>query len=142
MSDIIQLNIDTPMINPTSGKPVRVIDNAMLAELGIKTDLEMEQRIEEFSISVLGNVITSLFDSTPIPSSNLFSIYNEIIIDIRKARQKGDSTIEITKDSLEKFKKIFADKPPLDSKNNRHVGFVLECIELALAKAIVEPISS
>lgn len=130
------------MINPTSGKPVRVVDNSTLVNLGIKTDLEMEQRIEEFPISVLGNVISGLFDSTPIPSSSLFSIYNEIIIDIRKARQKGDSTIDITKDSLEKFKKIFADKPPQVSKNNRHVGFVLECIELALAKAIVEPIPS
>ena len=142
MSDIIKLNIDTPMINSSSGKPIRLVSNATAVELGIKTDMEMEQRIDEFPISVLGNVITTLFDATPIPSSNLFSIYNEIIIDIRKARQKGESTIQITKDSLEKFKKIFADKPPPKPENNRNVGFVLECIELALANAIVEPIPS
>lgn len=130
------------MINSSSGKPIRLVSNATAVELGIKTDMEMEQRIDEFPISVLGNVITTLFDATPIPSSNLFSIYNEIIIDIRKARQKGESTIQITKDSLEKFKKIFADKPPPKPENNRNVGFVLECIELALANAIVEPIPS
>jgi len=130
------------MINPNSGKPVRLVSNATAVELGIKTDVEMEQRIEDFPISKLGNVITTLFDVTPIPSSNLFSIYNEITIDIRKARQKGEFTIEITKDSLEKFKKIFADKPPPKPENNRNVGFVLECIELSLAKAIVEPIPS
>jgi len=130
------------MVNPSTGKPIRLVSNATAVELGIKTDMEMEQRIEEFPTSVLGNVITSLFDSTPIPSSNLFSIYNEITIDIRKARQKGESYIEITKDSLEKFKKIFADKPPPKPENNRNVGFVLECVDLALAKAIVEPIPS
>lgn len=130
------------MINSSTGKPIRLVSNATAVELGIKTDMEMEQRIEEFPISKLGNVITTLFDATPIPSSNLFSIYNEITIDIRKARQKGESTIEITKDSLEKFKKIFADKPPPKPENNRNVGFVLECIELALAKAVVELIST
>lgn len=129
------------MIDPNTGKPVRLVSNASAAELGIKNNIEIEQRIEEFPISVLGNVITSLFDDTPIPSSSLFSIYNEITIDIRKARQKGESTIEITKDSLEKFKKIFADKPPPKSENNRNVGFILECVNLALANAIVEPIS-
>ena len=129
------------MIDPNTGKPVRLVSNASAAELGIKNNIEIEQRIDEFPISVLGNVITSLFDDTPIPSSNLFSIYNEITIDIRKARQKGESTIEITKDSLEKFKKIFADKPPPKSENNRNVGFILECVDLALANAIVETIS-
>ena len=128
------------MINPSTGKPVRIVSNATAVELGIKTDMEMEQRIEEFPISVLGNVITRLFDSTPIPSSNLFSIYNEITIDIRKAKQKGESHIEITKDSLEKFKRIFADKPPPKPENNRNVGFVLECIDLALAKSVIEQI--
>lgn len=130
------------MIDPNTGKSVRLISNADAAKLGIKSNIEMEQRIEEFPISVLGNVITTLFDATSITSSNLFSIYNEITIDIRKARQKGESTIEITKHSLEKFKKIFVDNPPKDPVNNRNVGFVLECIELALAKAVVEPIPS
>lgn len=124
------------MINPSSGKPVRLVSNETIVNLGIKNDFEVQQRIEEFPISVLGDIITSLFDATPILSSNLFSIYNEIIIDIRKARQKGESTIQITKDSLEKFKKIFADKPPIESVNNRNVGFVLECVDLALANAI------
>lgn len=142
MSDVIQLNIDTPMINSSTGKPIRLVSNATATDLGIKDDFEMQQRIEEFPISKLGNVITTLFDATPIPSSSLFSIYNEITIDIRKARQKGESTIEITKDSLEKFKKIFADKPPKDPANNRNVAFVLECVDLALAKAIVEPLTS
>lgn len=128
------------MIDPGSGKPIRIVSNATAAELGIKTDIEMQLRIEEFPISVLGNVITSLFDATPVPSSNMFSIYNEITIDIRKARQKGESHIEIIKDSLEKFKKLFADKPPKEPANNRNVGFVLECIELALAKAVIEPV--
>ena len=124
------------MINPSTGKPVRIVSKATAVELGIKTDMEMEQRIEEFPISVLGNIITRLFDSTPIPSSNLFSIYNEITIDIRKAKQKGESHIEITKDSLEKFKRIFADKPPANPTDNRNVGFVLECIDYTLAKSI------
>ena len=124
-------------MDPSSGKPVRLVSNATAVELGIKNDFEVQQRIEEFPISVLGNTITTLFDSTPITSSNSFSIYNEITIDIRKARQKGESIIEITKDSLEKFKKIFADKPPPKPENNRNVGFVLECVDLALAKAIV-----
>jgi len=128
------------MMNPSTGKPIRIVSNATAADLGIKTDIEMEQRIEEFPISKLSNVITTLFDATPITSSNMFSIYNEITIDIRKAIQKGEHTIQITKDSLEKFKKIFADKPPPKPENNRNVGFVLECIDLALAKAIVEPI--
>ncbi len=130
------------MINPATGQPIRLVSNATAVNLGIKTDMEVEQRINEFPVSTLGNVITSLFDNTPIPSSSLFSIYNEIIIDIRKSRQKGESHIEVTKDSLEQFRKIFADKPPQDPKNNRNVGFVLECIELDLAKAVVEPITS
>jgi len=130
------------MINPNSGKPVRLLSNAIAVELGIKNDFEMQERIDEFPISKLSNVITSLFDATPIPTSSLFSIYNEIIIDIRKTLQKGESTIEITRDSLEKFKKIFADKPPPKTENNRNVGFVLECIDLALANAIVEPITN
>lgn len=117
---------------------MRILNNATIVNLGIKTDIEVERRIKEFPISVLGNVITTLFDMTPIPSSNLFSIYNEITIDIRKARERGESTIQLTKDSLEKFKKIFVDKPPQKPENNRNVGFVLECIELALAKAVIE----
>jgi len=141
LADIILLNIDTPMINPTTGKPIRALSNARASELGIKTNFEMEQRMDEFPISKLSDVITSLFDATPMPSSNMFSIYNDITIDIRKAKQKGDSTIQITKDSLEKFKKIFSEKPPKEPSNNRNVGFVLECIELALAKAIIAPTS-
>ena len=130
------------MIDPSSGKPIRIVSNSTATELGIKTDIEMQLRIEEFPISVLGNVITSLFDATTMSSSHLFSIYNEITIDIRKARQKGESHIEITKDSLEKFKKIFAEKPPQKPENNRNVGFVLECIELALAKSVIEPVTN
>jgi len=130
------------MIDPNTGKPVRAISASKTLELGIKNEFEMEQRKDEFPVQVLGNVITSLFDATPISSSNLFSIYNEITIDIRKARQKGESTIEITKDSLEKFKEIFADKPPPKSENNRNVGFLLECIDLALAKSIIEPVTN
>lgn len=140
MADPIKLNLDTPMINPNSGKPVRLVSTATALELGIKSDLEIEERINEFPESVLGNVIVSLFEVTPMPSNTLFSIYNEITIDIRKARQKGESHIEITKDSLEQFKKLFTDNPPKDPKDNRNVGFVLECIEMTLAKSVVEPI--
>jgi len=39
---------------------------------------------------------------------------------------------------LEKFKKIFTEKPPEEPKNNKNVGFVLECIDLALAKSVIE----
>ena len=130
------------MINPNTGLPVRVIDMTNAVKLGIKTDLEMGERVADFPISVLGNTITSLFDSVPISSSTLFSIYNEITIDIRKARQKGNSVIEISKDSLEKFKTIFAGKPPVDPKNNRNIAFIIECIDLALAKSVTETISN
>ncbi|MCH6575250.1 MAG: hypothetical protein IH795_08610 [Bacteroidetes bacterium] len=140
MSDIIQLNIDTPMIDPNTGRPVKLVTNAALLDLGIQSDMEMEKRIDEFPTSVLGNVITSLFDGTVIPSSSLFSIYNEIIIDIRKARKQGEFNIEITKHSLEQFRKIFADKPPQEPRNNRNVAFVLECIDFALAKLVTEPL--
>ena len=126
------------MIDPNTGKPVKVINKKTASDLGIQTDLELEQRIDEFPTQVLGNVITSLFDQTPMTSMNMHSIYNEIIIDIRKVREKGEFNIEITKHSLEQFKKIFADKPPKDPKNNRNVGFVLECIEFALAKSVTE----
>lgn len=130
------------MIDPNSGKPVKLVNAETTANLGIKTEIEMQQRIEDYPTQVLGNVITGLFDATPIPSRNLFSIYNEITIDIRKTRQKGESHIEITRDSLEKFKKIFADNPPPDPANNRSVGFILECVDIALAKAIVKPTPS
>ena len=137
---MIKLNIDTPMINPTTGKPVRIVSMATASELGIQTTLEMEQRVEDFPISVLSNVITQLFDVIPLPSTSLFSIYSEVVTDIRKAKQKGDSTIEISKDSLQKFKSIFADKPPQEPRNNRNVAFVLECIDFALAKLVTEPL--
>ena len=127
------------MINPNTGKPVKLVSNATAVDLGIKTDFEMEQRMDEFPTSVLGNVITSLFDTIQISSSSLFSTYNEIIIDIRKTRKKGEFNIEVTKHSLEQFRKIFADKPPQDPKNNRNVAFVLECIDYSLAKAVTEP---
>ena len=126
------------MINPNTGKPVKLVSNATAVDLGIKTDFEMEQRMDEFPTSVLGNVIASLFNDIVIPTSSLFSIYNEIIMDIRKTREKGESNIEITKHSLEEFRKIFADKPPQDPKNNRNVAFVLECIDYSLAKAVTE----
>lgn len=126
------------MIDANTGKPVRLVSTSKAVELGITNEFEMNQRIDDFPESVLGNIITSLFDATPLASSSLFSIYNEITIDIRKARQKNDHTIEISKESLEQFKKIFSDKPPADPKNNRNVAFILECIEMALAKAVVE----
>lgn len=126
------------MINPNTGKPVKLVSNATAVDLGIKTDFEMEQRMDEFPTSVLGNVIASLFNDIAIPTSSLFSIYNEIIMDIRKAREKGESNIEITKHSLEQFRKIFADKPPQDPKNNRNIAFVLECIDYSLAKSLTE----
>jgi len=126
------------MINPNTGKPVKLVSNATAVDLGIKTDFEMEQRMDEFPTSVLGNVIASLFNDIAIPTSSLFSIYNEIIMDIRKTREKGESNIEITKHSLEEFRKIFADKPPQDPKNNRNVAFVLECIDYSLAKSLTE----
>lgn len=126
------------MIDPNTGKPVKVVSNATAFDLGIKNEFEMEQRMDEFPTSVLGNVIASLFNDVTITTSTLFSIYNEIIMDIRKTREKGEFNIEITKHSLEQFRKIFADKPPQDPKNNRKVAFVLECIDYALAKAVTE----
>ena len=140
MPNLIKLNIDAPMLDPNTGKSVRLISTSKAIELGIKTEFEMQQRIDDFPESVLGNIITTLFDATPIPSSSLFSIYNEITIDIRKARQSGKNTIDISKDSLEKFKTIFSGNPPQDPKNNRNVAFVLECIEMAFAKSITETI--
>lgn len=129
------------MIDPNTGKSVRVISTAKTIELGLKTQFEIEQNLEKFPESNLGNIITSLFDATPITSSSLFSIYNEITIEIRKARQAGNNTIDISKDSLEKFKTIFSEKPPQDPKNNRNVAFVIECVEMSLAKSVINTIA-
>lgn len=138
MSDIIKLELETPLINAITGEPVHVISMEYTAKLGISTEFEMNQRIGEFPISTLGNIIITLFDATPITSMNLHSIYSEIAKKIRDAKQNNQKFIEVSKENLDQFKKIFTEKPPENPANNRNVAFVIECIELAIAKSIVK----
>lgn len=153
VSQDIELNFNTPMINLNTGQEVFNVKIEELNECGIvqyiptgniSVDQKAQQTYEEalkenkdkLSKYTLSTALNQLFDVTEMPNNSDFSLYNHVLINIRNAKQNNQGIIYLTKSELDKLKKLF-EKPPKNPQLNRIVGFVHECLEKAYVHAMI-----
>jgi len=113
MTQIVELDFTVLAVNSITGEPIPNVD--------------------------MGGILDALFDSVPTKSNKNYSLYNGILMDIRKARMKNAKTIEIDKTELETMKSILISASLENPEINRKVGFVVETIEKVLTAPIPEP---
>jgi len=133
------------MINYTTGKPIINIKPDELESLGItipvitsdgilnqKIEAEYQQALknnfDKLSKYTLYDALVQLFDSTEMPNNSDFALYADILKNMRIAKERDTNNIDISKEELEKLKKIFS-KPPKIPQLNKLYAFVLECVE-------------
>jgi len=96
---------------------------------------KIKQNRDNISKYTLATAMNQLFDITEIPTNTDFGLYADTLKNMRIAKQGNIDFIEISKDELEKLKKLFS-KPPKNPQFNRFTAFVLECLEKSYAETI------
>ncbi len=136
---------NTPMVNFNTGEEILNVTAKELAACGIvqfiptgdaQVDQRKQQQYEEalnankdnLSKYTLANALNQLFDIAELPTNSDFALYADTLRNIRIAREQKQDYIEITKEDIEKLKKIFS-KPPKNPQFNRLVAFILECFD-------------
>lgn len=131
----INLKITTPQINLVTGFPIVIKDLKRFEELGIKSEQDVMDNIDKLEKVKLGTVINSMFDVVSLPTREIFAVYSDISIKIRKALQDKKSTITISIHDLEALKKLF-EMPPKDKQVlNSQFAFVHSELDEAYVKA-------
>jgi len=104
-----------------------------------KNQLAYEKSLREnsdrLSKYTLANALNQLFDIIEMPSNSDFALYADTLKNIRIAKENNLEYIEITKEDIERLKKLFA-KPPKNPQLNRIVAFVLECMDKVHIEAL------
>lgn len=146
MTQITKLNINTPMCDFTTGKPIANLSQSLATELGIKNngftfnEKDVQEHRKEIPDLTIADVLNVCFDLVPLASKTEFATYNNILIDIRNARRQNLDHIEVDKSELELLKTIFEkgliNKPEL----NRRVGFVIEILEQTITSIVTNSI--
>jgi len=126
------------MISSLTGKPILNLSLELTKELNIKPGDSIEQFRDQIPDVTFADIFDQLFDSVPFSSNKHFAIYNNILIDIRNAKQKELGEIEIEKEDIETLKIIFEKALINKPENNRKIGFILEVIEQCIANIINE----
>jgi len=149
---LVKLYHNTVMLNFITGEEILNVKIEELDECGIvqfiptgnqqidqKSQIQYEEALkankDKLSKYTLTNALNQLFDVTELPNNSDFALYADILKNIRISREQKQDYIEITKDDLEKLKKIFA-KSPKNSQLNRIVAFVLECLNKSYVEAL------
>lgn len=84
-----------------------------------------------------GKILDVLFDLVPLKGNKNYSLYNNILIDIRNARREKSEIIETTKIDLETLKGILLNSTENNSKLNRPVSFLIETIDDTITDDII-----
>ena len=144
---------NTAMINFSSGEEVLNVKTEELEECGIvqfiptgdaiadqkaqqQYEISLKANKDKLSKYTLADAMNNLFDSIEMPNNSDFALYADTLKNVRIAKEQNQEHTEITKEELEKLKKIFS-KPPKQPQNNRYVAFVLECINKSLIEVLV-----
>ena len=85
-----------------------------------------------------GMVMDKSFDNIPLKGNKNYSIYNDIVIDIRNKRQKNTSYVEIEKSDLETLKNILIAATENTPQLNRRVSFMCQVIDESISNDVIE----
>ena len=139
------------MLNFNTGEEILNVKVEELDECGIVqyiptgdvlVDQKAQQAYEEalklnkdkLSKYTLSNALIQLFDVTEMPNNSDFALYADILKNIRISKETTDY-IEISKEDIERLKKLFG-KPPKNPQFNRISAFVLECLDKVHVEAL------
>lgn len=84
-----------------------------------------------------GKVLDGNFDNIPLKGNKNYSLYNQILIDIRDSRRKNTDTIEVSKSDLESLRKILIDSTENVPALNRIVSFLISVIDDTIKQEII-----
>ncbi len=84
-----------------------------------------------------GKVLDVLFDLVPLKGNKNYSLYNNILIDIRNARREKSEIIETIKSDLETLKGILLNSTENNPKLNRPVSFLCETIDETISDDLI-----
>lgn len=73
-----------------------------------------------------------IFDNVPLKGNKTYSLYNNLLVDIRNARRNNVSFIDMTKSDLNTLKEILLAAIDGNPRLNRPVSFLTEVIEKAM----------
>lgn len=79
-----------------------------------------------------GKVLDMIFDNVPLKGNKTYSLYNNLLVDIRNARRQELEFIDVTKSDLNTLKEILLASVDGNPKLNRPVSFLTEIIEKAM----------
>jgi len=146
MTQITKLNIQTPMCDFTTNKPIANLSQSLATELGIKNngitfnEKDVQEHRTEIPDLTFADILNTCFDVVPLATKTEFATYNNILIDIRNARRQNLDYIEVDKKDIELLKTIFekglVNKPDL----NRKGGFIIEVLEQAISSIVTNSI--
>jgi len=133
-----KLKFKTPIINPSTGKPILNLTPELSEKLGIKTVTDVESFRDQIPNVTFADIIDQLLDSVPFSSNKHFATYNNVLIDIRNAKLKELDYIEIEKQELETLKAIFEKAIINKPEINRNSAFIIEVLDQCIADIISE----
>lgn len=84
-----------------------------------------------------GKILDLSFDEIPLKGNKNYSLYNDIIIDIRNARRKDKESIEVQKSDIESLKQILIAATENNPLLNRRVSFLNETLDNAISDDII-----
>jgi len=126
------------MIHFASGKPVLNLSQNLAKELDIKGTQDIEEFRDQIPVVTFADIFNQLIDAVPFSSNKHFAVYNNILIDIRRAKNKELDYIDIEKSDLETLKTIFEKALVNKPEINRTIGFMFEVIDQCIANIINE----
>lgn len=85
-----------------------------------------------------GLVLDQSFDNIPLKGNKNYSLYNELVINIRAARKNDDTYIEVERADLENLKNILIAATEGIPQLNRRVSFLCQVIDESINSHIVE----
>ena len=142
-----KLNINTPMCDFTTGKPIANLSQSLAIDLGIKNngitfnEKEVQDHRTEIPDLTIADILNTCFDVVPLATKTEFSTYNNILIDIRNAKRQNLDYIEVDKKDIELLKTIFekglVNKPDL----NRRGGFIIEVLEQTISDIVSKSVT-
>jgi len=126
------------MISSVNGKPLLNLSQELVNKLNIKTNDDIEDYRDQIPNYTFADVLNELFDSVPFSSNKHFSLYNNILIDIRIAKRANQIYINTEKSELETLKDIFEKAIINKPEINRKSAFIMEVIDQCIADIINE----
>lgn len=126
----------TDSVLDQEGNVIKNVTDSKIKALGIKTNKELEDRKDEFPDIALSNILDIMFDFTPLPSNKIFALYNNVLIDIKKAIAKKQKTILMDRSDLETFMKLFEKSIDGKPEHNRRLAFICEKLDESLANCL------